>query len=195
VADCIAADALLDHLGTTEILHGDKGYDSNPVRRKIEGKGAAPNIPPKANRPWKCCFSPFLYRHRNAMNACSAASRTEVDRHTLRPSRPQLPRRRLPCRDPVLLVMSPDPTLGAGVAGGAAARERAEPGVRLAAALRRGRIVGGRSRRGGGAGLGIPGLQHQVRELHRLLGKKTLENEIPCATRSPCHNQKKRLLR
>jgi transposase len=67
VADCIAADALLDHLTTAEILHGDKGYDSNAVRRKIEGKGAAPNIPPKANRRWKCCFSPYLYRHRNAI--------------------------------------------------------------------------------------------------------------------------------
>src|ERR1051326_6324544 len=39
VADCIAADELLDRLVTAEILHGDKGYDSNAVRRKIERKG------------------------------------------------------------------------------------------------------------------------------------------------------------
>ena len=26
-----------------------------------------PNIPPKANRRWKNCFSPFLYRKRNAI--------------------------------------------------------------------------------------------------------------------------------
>jgi transposase len=26
-----------------------------------------PNIPPKANRRWKNCFSPFLYRDRNAI--------------------------------------------------------------------------------------------------------------------------------
>lgn len=26
-----------------------------------------PNIPPKANRKWKNCFSPFLYRNRNAI--------------------------------------------------------------------------------------------------------------------------------
>jgi transposase len=26
-----------------------------------------PNIPPKANREWKNCFSPFLYRNRNAI--------------------------------------------------------------------------------------------------------------------------------
>jgi len=48
------------------ILHGDKGYDSDAVRRQVEGKGAMPNIPPKANRRRKNCFSPFLYRNRNA---------------------------------------------------------------------------------------------------------------------------------
>ena len=30
-------------------------------------KGAAPNIPPKSNRRWKNCFSPYLYRNRNAI--------------------------------------------------------------------------------------------------------------------------------
>jgi len=54
-------------LPQTDILHGDKGYDSNAVRRKIESKGVAPNIPPKANRRWKNCFSPYLYRDRNAI--------------------------------------------------------------------------------------------------------------------------------
>lgn len=67
VADCKAADALLDALPQTALLHGDKGYDSNAVRRKIESKGTAPNIPPKANRRWKNCFSPALYRKRNAI--------------------------------------------------------------------------------------------------------------------------------
>ena len=67
VADCIAADALLDRMPRTGILNGDKGYDSDAVRRKIESKGAAPNIPPKANRRWKNCFSPALYRNRNAI--------------------------------------------------------------------------------------------------------------------------------
>jgi transposase len=28
---------------------------------------AAPNIPPKANLRWKNCFSPYLYRDRNAI--------------------------------------------------------------------------------------------------------------------------------
>ncbi len=67
VADCTAADALLEQMPKTSILHGDKGYDSNAVRRKIEDMGAAPNIPPKANRRWKNCFSPYLYRDRNAI--------------------------------------------------------------------------------------------------------------------------------
>jgi transposase len=67
VADCIAADTLLDRMPKTTILHGDKGYDSDAVRRKIESLGAAPNIPPKVNRRWKNCFSPVLYRDRNAI--------------------------------------------------------------------------------------------------------------------------------
>ena len=49
------------------MLHGDKGYDSNAIRRQVEGKGVMPNIPPKANRRWKNCFSPVLYRNRNAI--------------------------------------------------------------------------------------------------------------------------------
>jgi transposase len=51
----------------TAILTGDRGYDSDAVRRKIECNGAAPNIPPKINRRWKNCFSPVLYRDRNAI--------------------------------------------------------------------------------------------------------------------------------
>jgi|TARA_B100000959_G_scaffold276526_1_gene331383 transposase len=67
VADCSAADTLLEWLPETVLVHGDKGYDSDAVRRKIEARGAAPNIPPKTNRRWKCCFSPVLYRDRNAI--------------------------------------------------------------------------------------------------------------------------------
>ena len=67
VVDCIAADLLLEQLPPSPILCGDKGYDTNAVRRKVEEAGAMPNIPPKANRLWKPCFSPFLYRDRNAI--------------------------------------------------------------------------------------------------------------------------------
>jgi hypothetical protein len=49
VADC-TADTLLDQMPSAVILHGDRGYYSDAVRRKIESKGAAPNIPPKVNR-------------------------------------------------------------------------------------------------------------------------------------------------
>ena len=45
VADCTAADRLLDRMLTTDLLHADKGYDSAAVRRKIEEVGTAPNIP------------------------------------------------------------------------------------------------------------------------------------------------------
>jgi transposase len=50
-----------------DILHADKGYDANAIRQQVERRGTMPNIPPKANRKWKNCFSPFLYRNRNAI--------------------------------------------------------------------------------------------------------------------------------
>src|SRR5215472_2275745 len=65
-----------------------------------------------------------------------------------------------------------------GVSGGASVRDRAEPAVHLATALCRWRIVGGGGRRGGVAASEYRALQRQVRELQRLLGKTTLENEI-----------------
>ena len=49
------------------ILHCDKGYDSNAIRRQVVENGTVPNIPPKANRRWKNRFSPVLYRDRNAI--------------------------------------------------------------------------------------------------------------------------------
>ena len=67
IADCTAGAVLLEQMPRSAILHGDKGYDSDAIRRQVEGKGAMPNIPPKANRRWKNCFSPVLYRSRNAI--------------------------------------------------------------------------------------------------------------------------------
>ena len=67
VADCTAAETLLDVMPSVDLLHGDKGYDSDALRRQIEATGAAPNIPPKRNRRWKPCFSRMLYRRRNAI--------------------------------------------------------------------------------------------------------------------------------
>lgn len=37
------------------------------MRQQIEHTGSVPNIPPKSNRKWKSCFSPFLNRSRNAI--------------------------------------------------------------------------------------------------------------------------------
>jgi len=62
-----AGSALLKQMPPARVLHGDKGYDSNAIRRQVEENGTMPNIPPKANRRWKNCFSPVLYRDRNAI--------------------------------------------------------------------------------------------------------------------------------
>ena len=67
VADCTAGAMLLNHFPECEILRANKGYDANAIRRQVEQRGAMPNIPPKANRKWKNCFSPFLYRDRNTI--------------------------------------------------------------------------------------------------------------------------------
>ncbi len=67
VADCAAAALLLQQMPAASILHADKGCDSNAIRRQVEERGAMPNISPKANRKWKNCFPPFLYRNRNAI--------------------------------------------------------------------------------------------------------------------------------
>jgi transposase len=45
----------------------DKAYDADAIRRLIERHHAVPNIPYKANRRRKGCFSPVLYRGRNAI--------------------------------------------------------------------------------------------------------------------------------
>jgi transposase len=66
-ADCRAAEALLNSLPARCIVHADRAYDTNRIRDRIEQQGAVPNIPPKANRRWKSCFSRSLYKGRNAI--------------------------------------------------------------------------------------------------------------------------------
>jgi len=58
---------LLGSLPVRCIVHADRAYDTNRIRGLIEQQGAVPNIPPKANRRWKSCFSRSLYRGRNAI--------------------------------------------------------------------------------------------------------------------------------
>ncbi len=48
------------------ILHGDKGYDSDAIRRQVEENGTMPNIPPKANRLEEL-FLTRAHRDRNAI--------------------------------------------------------------------------------------------------------------------------------
>ena len=67
VADCTAAVSLIDRLPDCAVVNGDKGYDADALRKQIRERGALANIPPKANRKEKPCFSPFLYRDRNAV--------------------------------------------------------------------------------------------------------------------------------
>jgi transposase len=67
VADCKAGEALIQRMPSTSLLNADKGYDSDAIRRQVKERGAFANIPPKANRKWKNCFSPYLYRDRNAI--------------------------------------------------------------------------------------------------------------------------------
>src|ERR1051325_7378014 len=79
------------------------------ARRKIESKGAAPNIPPKSNRRWKNCFSPWLYRHRNAVERMF---RRLKDFRRIATRYDRLARNfldGLPRRYPLLLVMSLGP--------------------------------------------------------------------------------------
>jgi len=63
----VAGARLLMQVPTCRLLHADKAYDTDAIRRQIEASGAAPNIPSKINRRWKACFSPALYRSRNAI--------------------------------------------------------------------------------------------------------------------------------
>ena len=67
VADCVAGQVLLEAMPPCRVVHADKGYDSDAIRRQIEATGALPNIPPKSNRRWKNCFSGSLYKGRNAI--------------------------------------------------------------------------------------------------------------------------------
>ena len=63
--DLLGADTLLTTLGEGDIILGDKAYDANWLRQRIEAQGAAPNIPDKSNRKERHCFSKTLYKERN----------------------------------------------------------------------------------------------------------------------------------
>ena len=58
---------LLERMPACAVLHADKGYDTNAIRHRIETNTTLPNIPARSHRRWKPCFSPVLYRSRNAI--------------------------------------------------------------------------------------------------------------------------------
>jgi transposase len=113
VADCTAGAELLKQMPATRILHADKGYDSDAIRRQVEETGAMPNIPPKTNRRWKNCFSPVLYRDRNATRRMFCGLKDFRRVATRYEPRRKLPRSHLHRCNRQLLVMSLGPSTAA----------------------------------------------------------------------------------
>ena len=63
--DSIGATMLLTDLDDGSVLLGDKAYDADWIRERIEAQGAAANIPDKVNRKHRHRFSKTLYKQRN----------------------------------------------------------------------------------------------------------------------------------
>lgn len=63
--DTVGAAALLDDLPEGLVLLGDKAYDADWLREKLEEQGISPNIPNKGNRKKPHPFCKALYRERN----------------------------------------------------------------------------------------------------------------------------------
>lgn len=59
-----AAD-MLDGIAPGQILLGDRGYDSDGLRKTLHERGAWANVKPMPNRRNIPAFSRFLYRYRN----------------------------------------------------------------------------------------------------------------------------------
>jgi transposase len=55
---------LLGALLPQTMLLADRGYDADWIRELARQQGAWANIPPKRNRKYPICFSPYLYRAR-----------------------------------------------------------------------------------------------------------------------------------
>ena len=78
IADWSAGARLLENLPNCHSPHGDKGYESNAIRRQVEANGTMPNIPPKATRRWNTASSRLSIVIATQSSTCSAASRTSV---------------------------------------------------------------------------------------------------------------------
>ncbi len=65
-ADCSNYDALMEARDSDPaIMLGDKGYDSDPIRRDLSDRGAVPEIPTKRNRHLQHYVSRPLYALRS----------------------------------------------------------------------------------------------------------------------------------
>ena len=78
VADCIAADTLLDQMPATEILHGDKGYDSDAVRRRSRTRALRPTSRQRPIGAGSLASRPSSTATATPSSACSAGSRTSA---------------------------------------------------------------------------------------------------------------------
>ena len=63
----MAAAELLNDLRDGQMVLADKAYDADWLRSMVMEQGAWANIPPRSNRKDPICFSPFLYKDRNAV--------------------------------------------------------------------------------------------------------------------------------
>jgi transposase len=63
-ADVTQGEALLEGHDAEAVI-ADKGYDSDPLVRRIEGRGAVAVIPPKRNRKVSRVYDKHLYKERN----------------------------------------------------------------------------------------------------------------------------------
>ena len=65
--DAVAAAELLSDLKAGQMVLADKAYDADWIRAMVTDQKAWANIPPKSNRKDPICFSPYLYKARNAV--------------------------------------------------------------------------------------------------------------------------------
>jgi len=65
ISDVTAAPALLERAGRIRYLLGDKGYDSDQLRRSLREAGATPVIPGRRNRKRTVRYDKQRYRDRH----------------------------------------------------------------------------------------------------------------------------------
>ena len=57
MADCTAGAELLERMPRCRILHGDKGYDSDAIRRQIQGPGRCRTSRPRRTDAGRIAFA------------------------------------------------------------------------------------------------------------------------------------------